>query len=235
MDHVDIKGLQKTSLIDFAPHIVSTVFLARCNFRCPFCHNPGIVEGFLSMDSISEASFFKHLEDRKGLIDGVCITGGEPTLYRHLPEFIKKIKEKGLIVKLDTNGTNPKMLNELIISGLLDYVAMDIKTSREKYPQATRSGIDISVIEESVNILKNGKIPYEFRTTAVPEFFTKDDAVKVCEWIKGAEAHYIQQFISSVSLLDKNLEKTKPYSLEELEELRKIMSLNVKKTGVRGA
>lgn len=234
MGLVDIKGLQKTSLIDYPPYIVSTVFLARCNFQCPFCHNPDIVKDYSSMKDISEEDFFNNLIKRKGLIDGVCITGGEPTLYKGLPSFIKKIRDLRFLVKLDTNGTNPGMLKLLIEEKLVNHVAMDIKSPKEKYQLITHSEIDIKKIEESVELLKQGKVNYEFRMTVVPGLFSKEDAIKIGLWLEGAERFFIQQFVSNTKLIDRGFENKKPFAIGELEEFRKILSSYIKKVDIRG-
>ncbi len=234
MGLVDIKGLQKTSLVDYPPYIVSTIFLGRCNFQCPFCHNPDLVKDYSNMNDISEEDFFNNLTKRKGLIDGVCITGGEPTLYKGLPSFIKKIRDMGFLVKLDTNGTNPEMLKLLIEEKLVNHVAMDIKAPKEKYSLATNSEADIKKIEESVELLKQKKVNYEFRTTIVPGLFSKEDAIKIGLWLEGTEKFFMQQFVSNTKLIDKEFENKKPYSIEELEEFKKILSNYITKVEIRG-
>lgn len=196
-----IKGLQKLTLLDFPTRLAATVFLGGCNMRCPFCHNASLVLGS-GGENITEKAFFDFLESRVGKLSGVCITGGEPTLYPELVTFINKIRELGFAVKLDTNGTNPDMLEDLIRSGALDYVAMDIKNSKEKYPLT--SGIcdlNTSKIERSVEILLSGGLDYEFRTTLVKELHTLSDMEKIGKWIAGARAYFLQGFVDSGELI----------------------------------
>ena len=189
-----IKGLQCLTLLDYPTKLAATVFLGGCNFRCPFCHNASLVLGG-GGENISEDELFSFLKSRVGRLQGVCITGGEPTLYKTLPSLINNIKELGYLVKLDTNGTNPEMLLHLIDEGLIDYAAMDIKSSRTGYATLCGvAGLDISPIEKSVEILLSGRIEYEFRTTVVKPYHTREDFVKIGEWIRGARAYYLQPF-----------------------------------------
>lgn len=196
-----IKGLVKLTLLDFPARLAATVFLGGCNMRCPFCHNASLVlrDGG---ENISEESFFAFLDGRRGKLGGVCITGGEPTLYSELPTFIRKIRSRGFAVKLDTNGTNPDMLESLINDGLVDYVAMDIKSCKSGYPSASGvSNIDISKIERSVDILMEGKVDYEFRTTLVKELHTVAYMEEIGKWIRGASRYFLQGFEDSGDLI----------------------------------
>ncbi|MBO5946305.1 MAG: anaerobic ribonucleoside-triphosphate reductase activating protein [Clostridia bacterium] len=196
-----IKGLQKLTLLDYPGKLAATVFLGGCNFRCPFCHNGSLVLGDGGED-ISEDELYTFLNSRRGKLSGVCITGGEPTLYRELPSLIKNIKDMGYLVKLDTNGTNPDMLIDLVTSGLVDYVAMDIKNSKESYPlTAGVGGLDISPIEASVEFLMSGVVDYEFRTTVVRELHTHEDMVKIGKWIEGARAYFLQSYRDSEDVI----------------------------------
>ncbi len=196
-----ISGLQKLTLLDYPGRLASTVFLAGCNFRCPFCHNASLVLGG-NDEKISTDELLAFLKSRVGKLQGVCITGGEPTLYRELPSLIYNIKELGLLVKLDTNGTNPTLLSSLISDGLIDYCAMDIKSAKDTYHiLAGVEGLDIKPIEESVEILLSGKIEYEFRTTVVKPYHTKEDFVKIGKWIKGARAYFLQGFRDSGDII----------------------------------
>lgn len=195
-----IQGLQKLTLLDYPEKMACTVFTPGCNFKCPFCHNASLVRG--DGDSISEQEFFKFLNTRKNILEGVCITGGEPTLQPDLPEFIRKIKDMGFLVKLDTNGYRPDVLKALVKDGLLDYVAMDIKNSKSKY--ALTAGIDefnIEKIIESVDFLINGDLDFEFRTTVVKEFHDEKDILDIAEWIRGAKKYYLQKFVDSEDLI----------------------------------
>lgn len=234
MDLVDVKGLLKTSLVDYPPYIASTVFVGRCNFRCPFCHNPDLVLDYEHMSDVSEEELLNHLISRKGIVDGVCITGGEPTLYKGLPLFIKKIKDLGFLVKLDTNGSNPELLKQLIDERLVNYVAMDIKASKDKYVVATCVDVDLGKIEESVEILKQNRVGYEFRTTFVPGIISEEDVIKIGLWLEGADNFFIQQFVSGSRLLSKEFENKKPFNVKELEEFKVILSKYVKKVEIRG-
>ncbi len=182
---MDIAGLQKMTLLDFPGRVACTVFTQGCNFRCPFCHNSDLLpmKGQVYM---SDEELLAFLKKRIGLLDGVCITGGEPTMQTELPNLIKSIKDLGYAVKLDTNGTNPKMLKEMVEAGLLDYVAMDIKNSPENYPET--AGMDarlLSKVEQSAAYLKSGKVDYEFRTTVVAELHTEDAIQDMGQWILG--------------------------------------------------
>jgi len=231
---VDIKGLQKTSLVDYPPYIASTVFVGRCNFRCPFCHNPSLVLDYEKLSDVSEDDLFAHLISRKGIVDGVCITGGEPTLYKGLPLFIKNIRDLGLLVKLDTNGSNPELLRLLIDQRLVNYVAMDIKAPKDKYGVVAGSEVDVEKINESVELLKEGRVNYEFRTTFVPGLISKEDVIKIGLWLEGADKFFVQQFVSSTGLLNKEFEIKKPFNVKELEEFRQILSSYIKKVEIRG-
>lgn len=228
-----IKGLQKTSLIDFSPYTSCVVFLAGCSFRCGFCHNPELVKNSSNIKTIPEKDFFDFLDLRKEWLDGVCITGGEPTIHNDLVDFISKIKEKGYKVKLDTNGINPKMLKELVEKKLVDYIAMDIKSSLKNYEKTINKNIELKKIKESIKIIKNSKIGYEFRTTVVPEWVTHEDVKEIGKMLKGAKKYYIQNFRATKHLLNESFEKIKPYSKEELEEMRKSVEKCFGFVGIR--
>jgi pyruvate formate lyase activating enzyme len=227
-----IKGLQKLTLIDYPGKVACTIFTFGCNFRCRYCHNPELVfdDG---TKPIEEGEIFKFLSERKGFLDGVCVTGGEPTLHKDLPHFLAKIKGMGFLTKLDTNGTNPKMLKHLIDGGLLDYIAMDIKAPLEKYEKVVRVKVNEENIKRSINLIRESGIDYEFRTTLVPELLNKDDILAIGRWLQGAKRFYIQQF-RGIKTLDKNFVSKKPYSEEELEELCDILKPFVEHCRVRG-
>lgn len=195
-----IIGHQKTSLIDYPDKICTVYFAAGCNFRCPYCHNSHIVKG--EEKEIDEKAIFDFLEQRKKFIDAVCISGGEPTLYEDLPEWIGRIKEKGFLIKLDTNGTNPKMLQALLDQNLLDYVAMDVKAPWEKYRQVVGAEADVDGIRESVGILKGEKrIEVEFRTTVCSEYLSLEDILEIAEGLKGSRRYTIQNFHDAETVL----------------------------------
>ena len=227
---LEIKGLQKTSLIDYSPYTSCVVFLAGCDFRCPFCQNPDLVLNPEKLDTIKKEDFFEFLKKRKKWLDGACITGGEPTLYKELPEFIKQIKDLGYKLKLDTNGNNPDMLKELV--KLADYVAMDIKSSLEKYDESAGVKVDIEKIKKSVEIIKNSGIDWEFRMTVVPALHSQEDFEKIGKWLKGAKRFFLQQFSNKICL-DKSFEKITPFSKEDLEEFKVILSKYISKVEAR--
>ena len=198
-----ILGLQKTTLLDYPGKVASTIFTGGCNFKCPYCHNRDLVIVPKDALSYSEEEIFEHLTAKKKVLDGVCITGGEPTLHKDLPEFIKKIKDLGLLVKLDSNGTNPDMIAKLIDEKLVDYVAMDIKQSQEKYNDiASMTHSDIEPINASVNLLKEGRVEYEFRTTLMKECHTPSDLEAIGKWLQGASAYYLQSYKESGQIIN---------------------------------
>lgn len=228
-----IKGLQKTSLVDFPPYLACTVFISTCNFRCGFCYNVDLVNDSDKLQEYSEGDIFKFLDKRKNVLDGVCITGGEPTLYGGLKEFISKVKSKGFKVKLDTNGANPKVLKLLIDEKLLDYIAMDIKSSKEKYSKAAGARVDIGKIQESIDLIRNSGVDYEFRTTVVPDFFSEDDAKSIGEWLKGSKKYALQQVVIRENMIDPDLRRIRPYDISELEKLKKILASYFEEVEVR--
>ena len=221
-----ILGLQKTTLLDYPGKVASTIFTGGCNFRCPYCHNRDLVIPPSDVNAYTEDEIFTHLSQKKKVLDGVCISGGEPTLHKDLPEFISKIKELGLLVKLDSNGTNPQMLKELVKNGLIDYVAMDIKHSKEKYNTiASMKTFDLSPIEESVDFLKEGHVDYEFRTTIVEELHSEADFIELAKMLKGAKRYYLQKFKDSEYCIASGLHEIKIDTANKyLEILRKDLN-----------
>lgn len=226
-----IKGFQKTTLLDYPSKVAATVFTGGCNFRCPFCHNASLVTHIDPENDISEAELLDYLKKRKGILDGICITGGEPTLQSDLADFCKKVKEIGLLIKLDTNGTRPDLLKSLIDGGLIDYVAMDIKNSKEAYALTCGISEFPQGVEKSVEILMNANIPYEFRTTVVKEFHTKESIEALCKWIKGAKKYYLQSFTDSGDLIFDGLSSC---TAEEMEELLVIARKYIPEAELRG-
>ncbi len=215
-----LKGLQKLTLLDFPGKMAATVFTGGCNFRCPFCHNASLVIPEKFGETLPEEEFFSFLKKRKGILEGVAITGGEPTLHSDLPDFIRRIKEEGFLVKLDSNGTNPEMLERLINEGLLDYVAMDVKSSREGYSKAVGlENYNLEKIEKSIEILKKCKVDFEFRTTVVKGLHSKEDIENIGKWLTGDEKFFLQTFKDSGDLID--AEGYSAYSEEEMAELQK--------------
>lgn len=202
-----ISGLQKLTLLDFPGRTACTVFFHGCNLRCPFCHNAFLVTERDDGQGFSEEEFFSFLESRKGLLDGVAITGGEPLLQPEIRDFIYKIKEKGFAVKLDTNGTFPDVFSALVKDDLIDYAAVDIKNSKAKYPQTTGiASPDVHAVERTVEFLKNGSVDYEFRTTLVKGIHTADDIADIGRWISGAKRWFLQAFKDSGNLISPGLE-----------------------------
>ncbi len=196
-----ISGLQKLTLLDFPGHVACTVFFSGCDLRCPFCHNAPLVTDIDARDGMEYEDFFKFLEKRRGILDGVALTGGKPLLRADLGEFIATIKSMGYAVKLDTNGTHPERLKEMLASGNVDYVAMDVKNSREKYASTVGVPIDTDKIERSVKTVIESGVEHEFRTTVVKEFHEKSDFHKIGEMISGAKRYFLQQFTDSGALI----------------------------------
>lgn len=203
-------GIQKTSLVDFPNRVASVLFTPGCNLRCPFCHNWRIVVD-PKPPFLNEEAALKILEERKRFVDAVVVTGGEPTIHKELPKFLKKMKDKGFLIKLDTNGFNSQMLEECL--QYVDYVALDVKTSLEKYQRLGAK--DTAELLHSIEMLKTGKVEYEFRTTVVPGFVDDEDVVKIGELVKGARAFVFQQFVPD-DTLDKRFAAVKPYSRENI-------------------
>lgn len=212
-----IGGLQKTTLVDYPGKIAATIFTIGCNYRCSFCHNPEIVKGIAKV--IPEETIFEFLKSRKDLIDGVCITGGEPTLQNDLLEFIKKIKHLGYAVKLDTNGHKPQVLKKLIGKGLIDYVAMDIKAPWKKYQKVVVRATDLDKVKESVLIIRESGLPYEFRSTVLPALHSEKDIVAMARQIKGADKYFLQQFRPALSLVDPAYLEKMTYTKKQLTEI----------------
>ena len=224
-------GLSKTTLLDYPGCVSATIFVGGCNFRCPFCHNGDLVLCSNELPRYTEEEIFAFLKKRKNVLEGVCVTGGEPTLYNELPEFIRKIKELGYKVKLDTNGSNPKMLRELVKEKLVDYVAMDIKASICHYDKVCGVLVDIEKIKESVDFLKEKNVSYEFRTTIVKELHSKEDIIEIGKWILGAENYYLQSYQET----DKNLSKGfLPMEEAELKALKEELRNYVENVKIRG-
>ena len=225
-----LSGLQKTTLLDFPSKVACTVFTAGCNFRCPFCHNATLVLG--EGDPIDAEDFFRFLKKRQGILDGVCITGGEPTLQKDLRDFIFTVKELGYAVKLDTNGNRPGVLAALLGEGLLDYVAMDVKNAPGFYAETV--GIPAfceEAVWESVDLLRKGKIPFEFRTTVTAELHSPEKILLLAERIKGEHPYYIQQFRPSEDLLSPG---SSPVPGEDLQRMLENAKRYLPKAALRG-
>ncbi|MDD5606472.1 MAG: anaerobic ribonucleoside-triphosphate reductase activating protein [Candidatus Pacebacteria bacterium] len=218
-----IGGLQKITLIDYPQKLSAIIFTSTCPFRCFFCYNPELVlpEKIKDHPLISEKEIFDFLKQRKGLLQGVVITGGEPLMHKDIDLFIRKIKKLGYSIKLDTNGFNPGLLKKLINEKLIDYVAMDIKAPPEKYDKITCVKTNIKNIQKSIDILKSSCIDYEFRTTLIPGFLDKKDILKIARWIKGAKKYYLQNFKPGKTITGF---EAKPFSDKELLSIFKAVS-----------
>ncbi len=229
---MEIYGFQKTTLLDYPEHVAATVFTGGCNFRCPFCHNAPLVLEPGVNPLISEGEVLASLEKRRGILEGVCITGGEPTLQRDLREFICKLKGMGYLLKLDTNGYRPDVLWELLRDGLLDYVAMDVKASFENYARAAGCrNLDLSRIEESIAILKGCAIPYEFRTTVVRGIHSEEEFEKIGRLLAGCRAYYLQSFRDGEDVIG---EGYAAFSAHELQNMANRAKKYIDKVELRG-
>ncbi|BCZ26749.1 anaerobic ribonucleoside-triphosphate reductase activating protein [Claveliimonas bilis] len=227
-----IQGLQKLTLLDYPGKVACTIFTAGCNFRCPFCHNASLVIDTSANETIPEEEIFRFLTKRQGILDGVCISGGEPLIQDGIEEFIRQIKEMGYDVKLDTNGSFPDKLIRLVEAGLIDYVAMDIKNSQEHYGRTIGiEDYDIRDVHRSVKYLMSGKVPYEFRTTVVREFHQRSDFASIGRWIRGAREYYLQQFVDSGDLIRPGLHG---YNKEIMEQALEVVKKDVESAKLRG-
>ncbi len=218
-----ISGFHKTTLLDYPGCIAAAIFTGGCNFRCPFCHNSGLVQDPFKEGLVPEDEVLAFLDKRKKILKGVCITGGEPTLQPDLPDFIGKVRKMGYRVKLDTNGYRPEVLRELLESGLLDYAAMDIKNCPEKYgaaadptPPGHAGGVHLEKIKESIKLLLDGQIDYEFRTTVVKELHTVEDIAAIGAWVKGTPAYYLQKFEDSGHIIGEGYHEPDPEILQDM-------------------
>lgn len=235
-----IHGLQKLTLLDYPGRIGAIIFLGGCNFRCPFCQNSSLVLSPEQLPEISVKEFQSFLRKRSGLLEGICVTGGEPTLHHDLPELFHLIKSEGYLAKLDTNGTNPEMLRELIEDGLVDYVAMDIKAGRDNYARVCGlTGLQeapahlLQNICRSADILKASSIEYEFRTTAVKGLHREQDFEDIALWLSGCQNYYLQSFRDSEEVLLAN-HPFSEFSREELEQFLKILQKEIPQASLRG-
>lgn len=250
-----IYGFQKTTLLDYPEHVAATVFTGGCNFRCPYCQNGGLVLRPGQYGEVPEEEVWRHLEKRKGILDGVCITGGEATLQPDLEAFIRRMKEMGYKVKLDTNGYRPEVVRQLLKDGLLDYVAMDVKASKGNYARAVglagaeiaedrvaeeradkaigcKETFDLHKIEESVELVKNSGISYEFRTTAVKGLHTVEEFERIGEWLAGSRAYFIQSYRGDGEILKG--EGLSSFSAAELREMAELAGKYISRVVIRG-
>ncbi len=223
-------GLQKLTLLDYPKHVACTVFTVGCNFRCPFCHNASLVDGY--GDEWTESEVLTFLAKRKNVLEGVCLTGGEPLLQRDAADFLRKVKDLGYSVKLDTNGSFPDRLSELIDLGLVDYVAMDVKNSREMYSATAGVNVDLSAVERSVEYLLQGKTEFEFRTTVTRTFHTERSIVDMAKWLAKAPRWYLQQFVRGNDLIDDAVSGYGDDDLRLLAEIARPYCPNVQTRGI---
>jgi pyruvate formate lyase activating enzyme len=227
-----IGGLQRVSLIDYPGLICAIIFLQGCNFKCSYCHNPELVDPRLFRSSIKESDVMEFLDTRKGKLDAVTITGGEPTIQGELPDFIRQIKKMGFAVKLDTNGSRPEVINNLVAEKLLDYIAMDIKAPLDKYKEVVNTNVNQDSIKESINLILKAKSPYEFRTTVVESQLEENDILQIGKMIAGASRYVLQNFVPSKTL-DKRFLKEKSYSEEKLQQIKNHLEHQIPSVTIR--
>ena len=227
---MNVQGYQKLTLLDYPGRTACTVFTGGCNLRCPFCHNAGLVRTPLAGPNLTD-EVLAYLAKRKGILDGVCVTGGEPLLQPDLVGFLQAVKEMGYAVKLDTNGMLPGRLAEVLATKLVDYVAMDIKSSPDGYPAATGTDADVSAVSDSLSILRDSGIPFELRTTAVRGIHTEADFDAIGRWIGDVPAYFIQRFVDSGQLLGSGFDAFTP---EEMEHLLATVRVHVPSAQLRG-
>lgn len=229
---MNIQGLQKLTLLDYPGKVACTAFLAGCNFRCPFCHNASLVTHICPENTIPEEEVLAFLKKRRGILDGVCITGGEPLLALDLELFMEKVKAFGYLIKLDTNGSNVNRLKYLVNKNLVDYVAMDIKNVPEKYGMTIGiEGYNPENILKSAEYLMSGAVPYEFRTTVVREFHKRDDFEGIGRWLEGARRYYLQSFTDSGDVIQPGL---RAYTKDILEQALAIVKKYIPSAELRG-
>ena len=238
-----IHGLNKLTLLDYPGHMACLIFTGACNYRCPFCHNASLVLNPNSQPAISEEEIFAFLQSRKGILEGVCISGGEPTVQADLPDFIRKIHAMGFHVKLDTNGSRPGILKALLDEGLLDYVSMDIKNAPAKYlttigipaePQTPADNLITDSVRQSAELLIQSGIPYEFRTTVVKELHSKEDLLTIGNWLNGAKAYYLQSFRDSETLVGAAPGQFHAYEPEQMRAFRDMLKPYFETVELRG-
>ena len=227
-----IGGLRRVSLIDYPGLICATVFLQGCNFKCPYCHNPELVDPGLFRTSIKENTVMEFLDSRKGKLDAVTICGGEPTIQDDLNRFIKQIKKMGFAVKLDTNGSQPNVIKALIAEKLLDFIAMDVKAPLDKYKEIVKTNVNQDSIKESIKIILKAKVPYEFRTTLVQLQLEENDILQIGKLITGASHYVLQNFINVITL-DKRFQKEKTFSEEKLQKIKNHLEHQIPSVTIR--
>lgn len=227
-----ILGFEKMSLVDFDGLVSATLFTGGCNFKCGFCHNSPLVSSYKDLPEIPQDDILAYLKKRQGILDGVCVSGGEPTLNNDLPEFIEKIKNLGYKVKLDTNGTNPDMVKQLFNDGLVDYFAMDIKNDKKAYAKIIGfDAFDTAKVEKTVEFFLTAPVKYEFRTTLVNEFHTKENMINIGKWIKGADKYFLQKFKENENCIEQGFS---PVEEEKAKEFIEILTPYIPTIKLRG-
>ena len=227
---MNVGGFQETSLLDYPGKVAAIIWTTGCNFRCPFCYNPDLV--FEKTDNVSVEHILSFLDARKGKIDALSISGGEPFLQRDLKDFILQVKNRGYLVKVDTNGTFPDRLKELLDEGLIDYLSMDVKATKNKYKEITGVSVDIDDISTSIDLIKDYAADYEFKTTVIPNFHQMEDIVEIAGWLKGSKKYFLQQFKSDTSIISS--ETFSRYSKKELLNMCELVKPYFEKCHVRG-
>lgn len=226
-------GLQKLTLLDYPDKVAATIFTVGCNLRCPFCHNFSLVAGNGDkLEQLSEAEILQFLQKRSSVLEGICLTGGEPLLQPDVEDFLKKVRAMGYKVKLDTNGAFPHKLEALIVQGELDYVAMDVKNSKEQYSKTVGCELDVGAIEQSVELLKSGVVDYEFRTTVTSTFHTAESIKSMAQWLAGAKRLYLQQFVDSGDLIDATVTGVDEATLRKYCEIAQQFVPNTQLRGI---
>lgn len=229
---MNIGGFQEISLLDYPGKVATIIWTTGCNFRCPFCYNPDLVLD--KTDHVPMDDFFSFLRKRKGKLDAVSISGGEPLLQPDISDFISQIKSLGFLVKIDTNGSFPDKLKRLLDTGSIDYVSMDVKATKEKYAEITQVSVVVDDIDRSIQIITSIAPDYEFKTTVIPMYHTEEDILGIARWISGAKRYFLQQLKVDTTLLSSDMDQVKPYSLDELERMCERVSSFVDDCQVRG-
>ena len=231
--NIKLGGLQETSLLDYPGKICAIVWTVGCNFRCPFCYNLNMVYG--DTDTVPVDHVLSFLDDRVGKLDALSITGGEPLLHEDIGDFMKEVKDRGFLVKVDTNGTFPDRLEQLLNAGLVDYVSMDVKAPIDKYDQLAGVHVDVEKIKRSIELIMEKASDYEFKTTMIPGLLEKEDVKQVTSFIKGAKRYYLQQFKTDVPVINQELlSATTPFTAEEFNEMKDLASPFVESCLLRG-
>lgn len=225
-------GLQRLSLIDYPGKLCATIFTAGCNFRCPYCYNEDIVLDYPAMPKVPEDKIIEFLHPRLGFLDGVCVTGGEPTIHRELPKFLGRLKSIGSLVKLDTNGSRPKALAYVMEKGLVNYIALDVKVPLDRYEETVRYRVKPEGLKETIKLIRRSGVDHEFRTTVVPGLLDGDDLEEIAMTLAGSKRYVLQQFRPGKTLCP-DFKDVKPYSEAEMRQFRDRVAPYFAETGLR--